>query len=240
MSNAYGVTSIPAANYSPVDGIDAGVTTMSAESLLAYCQMQLGDMDTQINTQMSAQKTALREREAVQNAQTALERFGTAGPRSVNDMGSCVTAIDHAIAQLPQGDPVAAQLADFRQHMCDQYQYQPPRALTEKEQIDLITGTGPGVVASPLTSSLPPNSQIEKLRQAQSGTLRKPDSDNKEWQGTTDALANIANDIKSSADIQMLQLQDLVSQRQQVVQLCSGMMSKTDQTLEDQAKAIGR
>jgi len=238
MSNAYGVTSIPAANYSPVDGIDAGVTMMSAESLLAYCQMQLGDMDTQINTQMSAQKTALREREAVQSAQTVLEQFGTTGPQSVQEMGSCVTAIDHAIAQLPQGDPVAAQLAEFRQHMCDQYQYKAPRSLTEKEQIDLITGTGPGVVASPLTSSLPPNSQIEQLRQAQSGTLRKPD--NKEWQGTTDALANIANDIKSSADIQMLQLQDLVSQRQQAVQLCSGMMSKTDQTLEDQAKAIGR
>jgi hypothetical protein len=38
----------------------------------------------------------------------------------------------------------------------------------------------------------------------------------------------------------MLQLQDLVSQRQQAIQLCSGIMSKTDETLEDQAKAIGQ
>ncbi len=38
----------------------------------------------------------------------------------------------------------------------------------------------------------------------------------------------------------MLTLQDLVSQRQQAVTLASGMMSKQDQTLEDEAKAVGQ
>jgi len=38
----------------------------------------------------------------------------------------------------------------------------------------------------------------------------------------------------------MLSLQDLVSQRQQVVELATGMMSKEDQALEDGAKAIGQ
>jgi hypothetical protein len=240
MINMSEATSIPAASYSPSDGIGADLTTMSAETLLDYCQMQLGGMDTQINAQMSAQQTALREREAVQSAQTALEQFGTDGPQGAPQMHTCVTAIDQAIAQLPQNDPVAAQLTDFRSQLLKQYQYQPPGAFIQPQQsqpssdgaIDILTGFA-GTESRALES-------VDEATRADGVLGRAPDPNTKEWQGTTDALANIADDIKSNADIQMLQLQDLVSQRQQAVQLCSGMMSKTDQTLEDQAKAVGQ
>jgi hypothetical protein len=76
------------------------------------------------------------------------------------------------------------------------------------------------------------------VAQEEPGLDKPPQND--EWKGTTDALSTLIGDIKSGADIQMLQLQDLVSQRQQAVQLISGMMSKEDQTLEGLAKAIGQ
>ena len=250
MSNAYGVNATAPMSYST--GVDAGLSSVSADSLLAYCQMQLGDLDGQINDQMSAQKTALREREAVQSAQNVLGQFGTAGPRDPASMQKCAAALDSAIAQLPPNDPVAGQLADFKAQMCTTYDYKQGRDLTSDEQANLdganralasppqmvSTRAGPVQVDGGMRDQA--QKDIDRLTQIQTGTFRTPNADSKEWQGTTDALATVADDIKSSAEIQMLHLQDLVSQRQQAIQLCTGIMSKTDQTLEDQAKAIGR
>jgi hypothetical protein len=233
-------------------GFDAGVTSMSADSLLAYCQIQLGDLDSQINGQMTAQKTALREREAVQSAQAILGQFGTTGPTKTEDMQRCVDALNSAIKQLPSTDPVAGQLADFRDRMTAQYQYVPGRALTvgEQQKVDdlkiqmqALTGlTSPaaGMTTTNAIAVAALQRQVTDIENVQKSSFKAPDKDAKEWQGTTDALATVSDDIKSSAEIQMLHLQDLVSQRQQAVQLCSGIMSKTDQSLEDQAKAIGR
>src|ERR1700681_2495154 len=106
MSNTYGVSGTTTMNYAVTAGMDPGMTTLSPDSLLAYCQIQLGDLDSQITTQMNAQKTALREREAVQSAQSVLGRFGTVGPTNPTDMQTCVTALDNAAAQLPADDPV--------------------------------------------------------------------------------------------------------------------------------------
>jgi hypothetical protein len=234
---------------------DAGMTTLSADALLAYCQAQLGDLDSQIDKQMTNQKTALREREAVQSAQSILNQFGTVGPKSPDEMKQCVDALDNAIKQLPTNDPVVTKLADFRDQMTNHYHYVAGRTLTDPEKLELSQAQAAlknGVV--PLNIQVPgmgplgeriqtsnPQDVIDRLTAVQTGTFTPPEKGTNEWQtGTTDALNNISTDIKSSADIQLLQLQDLVSQRQQAIQLCSGMMSKTDQTLEDQAKAIGR
>jgi len=50
-----------------------------------------------------------------------------------------------------------------------------------------------------------------------------------EWKGTIDGLSKLQEDIKSSAEIEMLQLQQLMAQRQTAVQLTTNMMSKLDQ-----------
>jgi hypothetical protein len=252
MNNTYGVNGSTPVNYGA--GFDAGMSAVSPDSLLAYCQMQLGDLDGQINDQMTAQEMALREREAVQSAQSVLGQYGTAGPQDAASMQKCVSALDNAIAQLPKGDPVAAQLADFETNMCTTYNYKPGQPLSDAEQKQLqdalAAEDAPTADASvdPFnhTAVVDDSSQVaakltaDALTQKQNGTFTKPDANTKQWQGTTDALATVADDIKSSAEIQMLHLQDLVSQRQQAIQLCSGIMSKTDQSLEDQAKAIGR
>jgi hypothetical protein len=246
MSNADGVMNTPS-GYAANMGMDAVTTTVSPDLLLAYCQAQLGDLDSQIGAQMNAQKTALREREAVQSAQAVLGQYGTAGPPNATEMQKCVTALDNAIAQLPANDPVSTQLADFRKQMCDKYQFTPARPLTDGEQsllqIDQAFDRPLGGITNPLLNSMgTQDAQVKYFEQLQTtGILgQAPNKDTREWQGTTDALGNIANDIKSNAEIQMLQLQDLVSQRQQAVQLASGLMSKEDQTLEAQAKAIGQ
>ena len=59
-----------------------------------------------------------------------------------------------------------------------------------------------------------------------------------EWKGTLDGLTKMEDDIKGGAEIEMLQLQQLMSQRQTAVQLTTNMMSKLDQTQDSIVKNV--
>jgi hypothetical protein len=209
MSNVSGVNGTSGVNYA----LDGGLTYMSPDALLAYCQMQLGGLDEEIKTQMDSQQSQLNQRKAVEKVQTVLESFGTQGPQNTDDMQKCVDAFQGAIGSLPPGDPMRAELQNQCDAMTQKYGYNPGGQPNYDEELGYV-GTTPAYLAN------------------------KPQND--EWKGTTDALGTLAGDIRSNAEIQMLTLQDLVSQRQQAVQLASGMMGKEDQTLESQAKAIGQ
>jgi hypothetical protein len=192
-----------------------GVTALSPETLLAYCAMRLGALDTQIADHMKYQQDRLNERTAVEEVQNVLNGFGTQGPQDGNQMQKCVAAFDKAIAELPKDNPVAAQLAQQRDQMITDYHYS---ATTTTSTTDDQGNTTTTTTNQP-SSSKPADGQ---------------------WKTTMDPLNNVVADIKSSAEIDLLKLQELVSQRQQAVQLCTGIMGKMDSSLEDQAKAIGR
>ena len=194
--------------------VGAGATdTMSPDALLAYCQMQLGSIDDETSQQIQGQQLQLQQRAAVQNAATTLQGFGTDGPSTVGDYNTCVSAYDKAIAGLPSGDPVAEKLA------------------TQETQFKSRYGNGEALLPPTMGGIIPPADSTTPL-------LTRPTS--ADWQSMTGTLSNLSDNIKSDSEIQMLQLQDLVSERQQAVEQMTGMMTKEDQTLEDGAKAIGQ
>jgi hypothetical protein len=225
----------------PLGPVDPSFTTMSPETLLSFCQMQLGGLDSQITDQMNTQQTALRQREAVDSAAGVLESFGSAGPTTGPEMQQCVTAVDSAIAQLPAGDPIAQQLSDFRDSMISTYNFK-PGGPTDAEKAEIAhdqSVPNPGAqIGAAQDAYADAQSDIARINASDQPTLTKPGEG--QWQGTTNALDNLSKDIASGAEVQLLKLQDLVSQRQQAVQLVTGMMGKADQTLEDQAKAVGQ
>lgn len=208
---------------------DSVPANMSADGVLAYCQIQLGDLDTQIQSQMTSQETQLHERQAVQQVQTTLQSFGTQGPTDGPGMQKCVAAFDQAIAQLGSNDPIAQQLAQKRENMMTQYGY----ALAPQEA-SFGRSVSIGSTAVAWTEPTAPPLPSPPLKPV----LKNPPQ-NDEWQATTADLGNLVQNVKDNADIQMLTLQDLVSQRSQAVSLSDGIMTKIDQTLESQAKAIG-
>ena len=56
---------------------------------------------------------------------------------------------------------------------------------------------------------------------------------NKEfYTGIGDGIGEIVEDLKGNAELQMIQLQSLISARQTAVQLTTNMLSKVDQTLQ--------
>jgi hypothetical protein len=212
--------------------------------------MQLGDLDSQVTDQMNTQTLDLNQRKAVESVQMALEKFGDQGPQNGDDMHTCVQAFQDAIASLQPGDPVAAQLQQQLSAMVSQYGYQDvmetptaPGTLAPPRQALLPAGTiafqYPRAFVAPTVAPSTPAAPASPSPSKEAFLLGKPPQ-NSDWKGTVDAVGNLATDIKSNAEIQMLTLQDLVSQRQQVVELATGMMSKEDQALDDGAKAIGQ
>jgi hypothetical protein len=230
---------------------DGAITSMSADSLLAYCQSQLGGLDDEITNQMNDQKLKLREQQAMENVQKVVESFGTAGPQDGFQFDKCLKAVDDAVASLPAGDPAATQLQSFKANLMSDYGYQPaqqPGGLTDDEYATLQSDIKASAVTTPdifggqasLDQEVQRMTEIGQLAAKEPTLGNPPTQDNQKWKGTTDELSTDVSDIKSDAEIGLLQLQDLVSQRQQAVQLCTNMMSKVDDGLEDQAKAIGR
>jgi hypothetical protein len=225
VNNANGTTTI----YADA-ALGAGAAdTMSPDALLAYCQMQLGSIDDETTQQIQAQQLQLQERTAVENVESTLQGYGTTGPQSVGDLMKCQQAFDQAIASLPSGDPVATQLTAQESTMMNKYFPTTTTATFAAIPIDLYSSDGTPTIGFPGTSG--PDGQPLHSWTAPA---------NNDWQGTTGALSNLSDNIKSDSEIQMLGLQDLVSERQQAVEQMTGMMTKEDQTLEDGAKAIGQ
>jgi len=238
-------------NVVPTESVDANNLVnpegISPDALLEYCNMQLQGLNGQMDTMMNQQETQLHQQEAVQQVQTTLEQFGSNGPQNAQDMQTCVNAFQTAIQSLPPGDPIAAQLQSQCNTMESTYGFGSPKTLTPSQQDELkqaqsIVDQGiPDPVKDPAGNEQYQlaQSQVKSLTATQSGgTLTNPPANNA-WQGTTDALGNLASDVKSNSEIQMLQLQDLVSQRQDVTEMTTQMMTTEDNTLLDQAKAIG-
>jgi hypothetical protein len=213
-------------------GVDGG---MSPEALLAFCQIQLGALDKEVNTQMKTQELELGQRTAVEQVQGTLESFGDQGPQSAQDVQTCVDAFNTAIDQLRAknpNDPIAAELETKCQSLVHKFNFQVVKE-AGTPTVDSGLEANEGVLVQMRPTGLYSTPAHDELQW--SGPLASGD-----WKGITDDMSNVVNDIKSNAEIQMLKLQDLVSHRQQVVELVTGMMGKEDQALEDGAKAIGR
>jgi hypothetical protein len=224
------------------DGAVAGgdATSFSPDTLLAYCQSRLGDLDSQINQTANQQQVGIQERAAIQTALTQMSQFNPGGPTNPQNMTACVAAVNTALASFPADDPARAQLQSALQQMETTYNYQPPGPTADREAAlgELLDEQ----------SSAPPaayDSYTARIDSAQdliaNGSFSAPsDNASDHWTATTTAFSNVSSDIQDQSEMNFLQLQDLVSQRQQAVELSTGMMNKVDQTLEDQAKAVGQ
>jgi hypothetical protein len=231
-------------------GVDVGggpniIEHMSTYSVLAYCAAQLDSLDGQITQQTQQQQLALQERQAIEKAQGVFEQFGTQGPQSNADMQTCYNALQQVIQSLPKGDPAAQQVSQFCDTMVQKYDYTPARPLTADEQTRLAQDQA--VVNNPnnwgMLGTLEAVSDQQDIQQLQNvsttGVMAKgPDPNSGDWKGTTDALSSIAGDIKDNSELEMLQLQDLVSKRQTAIQLVTNMMSKMDDTALSVAKNV--
>jgi hypothetical protein len=205
-----GSVTVPAPDVTAATGGSDGSIFLTPDALLAYCESRLSSIDGQVRGAFGAQQLRNSETSAIQRAlQTFQENTGGV----TNDATSCTAmekALHDLIAQLKASDPGCPELPKLKQTYNDL----------------LYSGTGP-------TSALPYEDQ----------TLYPPKHtdppgdktlDSTEMQAFIGSLQSSASDLNSNSELQMIQLQSLMSQRQTAIQLTTNLV----QSLGDQAQKI--
>jgi hypothetical protein len=90
--------------------------------------------------------------------------------------------------------------------------------------------------------SLPPDDPVGARLQAKWDELfaRQGQFTKEEWQGHTGDIRSMLDEVSGNAEINMIHLQSIMSQRQTAVQLTTGMLAKYDEGIKSVIGNIGR
>ncbi len=249
MSNVGGVNGGSSVLGSGYVGMSGGsMTGFSPDALLEYAATQLNNLGGQIDTLMAQQEQQINQSQAVQSVQTVLSQYAPNGPTNQTEYDQCVQAYQTAINNLPAGDPVAASLTTQLQSM-ESTCGQPGQTLTPDQAAQLASAQatvaqGAPPVSIPGTGEINPlvglymtaKEEVSSLTSIQNGTFSAPST--AQWAGVSSGLSNLNSSITSNTQLQMLNLQTVVSQEQQATEEATNMMTTENQTLLDQAKAV--
>jgi hypothetical protein len=147
-------------------------------------------------------------------------------------------AFRRAIDELPPGDPVRAELQAKLDALQDKYlsaaEKKESRRLTShaprstEPRADLVGANEGGRSSSHVA---------EHARDVAETAAKAPTKD--AWASLIGDVQQLREDISSNAELRMMQLQSLMSQRQTAVQLVTNIMAKFDQTLASIVAKIG-
>lgn len=184
--------------------------SLTPDALLAYCQARLDSIDGQATGIFNEQELRNSESSAIQGVLATFQGYAAG---VTNDKDSCLTmenSLYALIQQVQQTDPGCPELGKLTQTFNDLLQ----------------SGSGP-------SGSL---QYIDEATYPPAGTTNTGDGtlSATEVQGYISNLQGCASDLNSNSELQMIQLQSLMSERQTEVQLTTNLV----QSLGDQAEQI--
>jgi hypothetical protein len=213
----------------PADLSELGSTAdLSPDALMAYCQARLDSIDSQVKTTFTQQEQRNTEQGDLQQALATLQKY-SAGFMDANN-ANCLdmeNALYGQIMQIKQTDPGNPQLGALEQ------------------TYNSLVATGSGGYDSPNNAIDP--SQPTKMPFIDSATYppapTDPPGDGKvgsdEMQGFINSVQGAISDLNSGAELQMIQLQSLMSQRETAVQLTTNLVQSLGDQLNKIADNIG-
>jgi hypothetical protein len=184
---------------------------LSPDALLAYCQARLDSIDGQTRGIFKEQELRNSESSAIQSVLATFQGY-TSGVN--DDQQACTameTSLSNLIKQLQQTDPGCPELGKLMQTFND------------------LRYSGTGSKVSTLTAF--DEGSYPAARTGPEGDCTLSTS---EIQGFISNIQNCASDLNSDSELQMIQLQSLMSQRQTEVQLTTNLV----QSLGDQAEKV--
>ena len=185
---------------------------LTPESLLAYCAMKLRDLDGQVQVAFASQK----QRGAMSEKLSALQS-GLENAKEIPDPGAFEG--DERIAmQTVHGD-----------------------AVTKIEKLYNEAVKAAGGAESELGSKLAGmRDQFLANAKGQAFDGDAPNVDPTELQGFAKDISRVQADLNNEGEIEMIQLQSLMSNRQQAIQMCTNMISGLGQSSMSIAQNIGK
>jgi len=224
--------------------------TLSSEDIILFCATRLNDMDADIKAQMAKQDDRAARMKALNALNSALSNYpNTPGvPRDCDAAQKVIEAYKDAYDSYPPGSPERAQLEqqfeDFRKNACNAHQDTwgqdsvPPHDYDPDGKAGSITldnmkrpgepGALPGGDASAIAHHDPADTGKRPIDCPKDGP-NPYDFTDKEKQGLVDSSKNLINSAGEGKELDMINLQSIVSQREMVVQMATNMMSKMNE-----------
>jgi hypothetical protein len=216
------------------DGIDspdgsAPPVGLTPEALLTYCSTRLNSIDGQINTMMAQQQAAGSEQTQLQtimeafNADASTINSTASGSGSMDNQTKCEQleeSLEGLISYMQVNDPGNSELGALEQ-LHDQVMATGSGPFTDGSGFHgyYATDTTNGPAGSPPAGhTLPP------------GEAQTPDNtiDATEFQNFSATLTQISGNLNSNAQIQMIQIQSLMSDRTTAIQLTTNILQAYD------------
>ncbi|MDP9037151.1 MAG: hypothetical protein M3O50_20320 [Myxococcota bacterium] len=194
------------------DPSSGGTAYLTPDALMVYCQSRLHSIDDQIQGGFATQQ--LRNRESV-DIQKALETFHkyADGTESLSACSEMEQSLKGLIDHLTETDPGFPGLGKLKQ--------------TYNSLV--FTGTGP----AGYNSGMPVYDGYPVTGNGKEGDGK---IDGAEMQSFVTSLQATVSDLNSGAELQMIQIQSLMSQRQTAIQLTTNLV----QSLGDQTNKIAQ
>lgn len=224
MSNVGGIGGAgPAA---PV-GNAVPTSALTPESLLYYCASNLRSLDAEIATRMREQQGAAAANKALSALKSALAPY-VAGGIGHDDLGAKETFLRKFKEAFDAAPPSARtaiqqQFDTFRRTACHNDRDPPHIGLANYGEQDLQNDLA--AVKSPELAS--------------DGRTLKNGVGKEEVQWIVDALDNASKELSKDAELMMITLQSMISQRQMAVQLTTNMLDKINQTAMAVVNKVG-
>lgn len=216
-----------------IDGINnsGGVTfqglanpyALTADALLVYCQTQLNDIDGQIKGYLDQQKVALQKKEILNELKATLSKYQPPKQENAGEIAGAYMTAYNRLNDLGATDLATAIKADATKLFPDldkQYELNGQKGSGFELGAALWSSAGGGMWGI--------NQQA--LMKAMSPTWPKAPS-KESWSGYVGDVSAKLDDISGDAELNMIQLQSLMSKRQTAIQLTTNMMAKHDQGL---------
>lgn len=187
---------------------DPGMAYLSPDALMAYCQSRLSAIDGQIGSVMASQQSTIADVNDINSALATLQKYssGTTDGAACQEMA---TALHTAIENIDGRDPNCSVLPRLKQAYND------------------LVWTGAGPAGSGYYPGYDPHP-------SPGGTEGDHDISAPEMSAFVGTLNGASADLNSGAELQLVNIQSLMSQRDTTVQLTTNLV----QSLGDEQNKI--
>ena len=198
-----------------IQDIDHGFKNMSIEELLAYCQIQMDDIDNELRLRMANQQKLNKDRSVLSQAQNVLESYDDP---TVQDAEKIVSDLKKVIEDsgLPPNDPARRKIEKTIKQLESKIPSNMGELKEKAKRADVNILKQGGVMEA--MEAMEARAQLEV-------PIGKAD-----YAQLSGEIKNAVDDIKDESTMRMLSLQSLVSKRQTAIQLITNMISKFNQS----------
>ena len=223
--NLHALQTIQAVNYgeppapSSIDFSDPFSAGLTPDALMAYCKARLDSIDGQVKDSFDSQQKGAEDVSRINTVLGDLKNFSAVGTTKAEDCTKLETSLGSAITDLQKSNPTCPALPGLIQTYNNMVWSGTGGSSTDPPKIF----PGPQFIDP---DDYPPDTSLPKQGDCDLGPT--------ELQGFVQQITDASATISSQSELQMVQLQSLMSQRQTALSLTTNLV----QSLGDQQNKI--